>query len=125
MILRAARLVLLVCATWSAGAHAQELTLAQVLSSTLEQHPKLSAVTAKVEQAQAARTEARGAYDLRLEADGTLAPLGTYERARGRVALSQPTTVWGLELLANTFFVLALRERDRVDPVEGGGRDPA
>jgi hypothetical protein len=31
----------------------------------------------------------------------------------------------GLELLANTFFVLALRERDRVDPVEGGGRDPA
>lgn len=31
----------------------------------------------------------------------------------------------GLELLANTFFVLALRERDRVDPVERTPRDLA
>ncbi|HKZ05853.1 MAG TPA: hypothetical protein VJU81_10325 [Methylomirabilota bacterium] len=31
----------------------------------------------------------------------------------------------GLELLANSFFVLALRERDRVDPVGRTPRDPA
>jgi len=100
MIFRKARLLLMVCSTWSLSAQAQDLTLAQVLSSTLEQNPKLTAVDAKVEQAQAARLEARGAYDLRVKADGSLAPVGTYERAYGSLALSQPTTAWGLAFFA-------------------------
>lgn len=83
-----------------AEASANELTLAQVLDSTLAHSPKLAAVEAKVEQADGAQLQARGAYDLRFEAEGTLAPVGTYERAGGSFGLSQQTTAWGLELFA-------------------------
>lgn len=95
---RIGRRLSLVSAVWAAEANAEELTLAAVLDSTLEHHPKISAIDAKVEQAGAARVAARGAFDLKLEAGGDYSPVGTYERAYGRVGLHQPTPWWGLEL---------------------------
>lgn len=79
-------------------ASANPLSLAEVLQSVEATHPELAAAGAGVEEARGELMSARGAFDLKIYAEGGHAPIGKYDKTHGAVGLSQPTTLSGLEL---------------------------
>lgn len=81
-------------------AQAEPLTLPVVLRSVETTHPDLLAARAGVEEARGGLLAARGAFDLKVYAEGSHSPVGKYDKSYGAVGLSQPTTVSGLELYA-------------------------
>lgn len=88
----------------TASSHADRegegLHLKRYLSEVLALHPKLLASQHKASSAEAAVMTADGAFDLKLYASGSHAPLGTYDKTHTEVGLTQPTRVWGTELWA-------------------------
>lgn len=94
------RSLLVFCGLWLSPslAAANTLSLVEVLKSVDATHPDLIAARAGVDEARGAIVTARGAFDLNVYAEGSHAPLGKYDKSRGAVGLSQPTTVSGLEI---------------------------
>lgn len=82
------------------AAWAEPLGLVAVLRSAEETHPEILAARAGLDEARGGLLAARGAFDLKLYAEGGHAPVGKYDKSFGAVGLSQPTTAWGAELFA-------------------------
>lgn len=78
----------------------QELHLPDLLRSTLEAHPKIAVIEAKIDEADASIIAARGQFDLKAYAEGGYSPLGKYDEAYGEFGLKQPTTLRGAEFFA-------------------------
>lgn len=76
------------------------LRLEDALRAALRAHPDARVFDLQIEEARAQVLAARGNFDLTLKAQGSHAPLGYYERTRGALELSQPTTLYGAELRA-------------------------
>ncbi len=76
------------------------LPLSAVLESTLRHHPLLEAALLEREARANAEMAARGAFDLNLQAEGDLRPLGFYQNYTGGAALRQLTPLWGSRLIA-------------------------
>ncbi len=90
----------LVCLPTPALASDRPLSLSEVLESALQSHPKMAIADAKVAGAEAESMQARGNFDLKLFGEGTLSPVGKYDKPYGEVGIKQPTTLYGLELYA-------------------------
>lgn len=95
--------VLVVLAAVHTRAHAQPLSLSEVLAS-LDRHPQLVAAAVRVDGAEGAVVTARGAFDLSLVASGSVLPAGYYNYGRADAALVQPTTLWGATFFAGWRF---------------------
>ncbi|MCX4239318.1 TolC family protein [Paraliomyxa miuraensis] len=75
------------------------LTLDEVLER-ISQHPGLQGTEQKIEAARGKRLSARGAFDPKLVARGTVQPVGYYENAWVDVKVEQATPLWGTVLFA-------------------------
>lgn len=71
------------------------VTLPRVLASVDQSFPLLSAARQELLIAEAERMGARGAFDLKAKAGGTVAPEGFYTNRTAKLGLEQPTTFWG------------------------------
>lgn len=76
------------------------LHLDEVVAAALRSHPLLQAAELEREVAASELMSARGAFDLTLEAQSKLMPLGYYDAVRVNTMLKQPTEWWGLSAFA-------------------------
>ena len=74
---------------------AGELDIDQVLGSVEGNFPLILAALEEIEIARGKLVSARGGFDTRLEAKGSVEPEGFYENETFDVWLEQPTTLWG------------------------------
>jgi outer membrane protein TolC len=71
----------------------------EVLTSVLLFHPSIEAAIERRRAAQGELLSARGAFDPRLDVRGQTVPSGYYDTNFVDVALTQPTTLWGVEAI--------------------------
>lgn len=74
------------------------LELRDVLDSVDAYHPPLASAAARIRSARGSLLAAEGGFDLLLQAQGWVAPLGYYQYGRADVSLVQPTPLWGLSV---------------------------
>jgi outer membrane protein TolC len=100
----------------SATAHASEegsapLRFEDVLRSVAAHDPRIRKAVEELRKAQSATTEARGAFDPRLEGDLGLRTGGYYDLRRANAEVRQPTTLWGSEIYVGYRVGLGVNER--------------
>lgn len=86
-------------ATNATRAQPAPVSLADVLES-LERHPQLIAAAVRVDGAEGAVLTAQGAFDLSLNASGTVLPAGYYTYGYADASLAQATPLWGTSFFA-------------------------
>jgi len=83
----------------------------EVRQSVEAHDPRIRQAVERLRGAEAKTTEARGAFDPRIEGNGKLRTGAYYDDRSANVELRQPTTLWGSELYFGYRVGLALNER--------------
>jgi len=76
------------------------LTLEEVLGSTRERYPGMEAARQGIATAEAELLAARGRFDTRIRTQGSVMPLGYYQRERLDAVIEQPLPLLGTRLFA-------------------------
>ncbi len=90
---------------------ARPLHFEEVRQSVEAHDPRIRQAIERLRGAEAKTTEARGAFDPKIEGNGKLRTGGYYDNRSANVELRQPTTLWGSELYFGYRVGLALNER--------------
>lgn len=99
---------------WFAAAsdeRGRPLHFEEVRQSVEAHDPRIRQAVERLRGAEAKTTEARGAFDPRIEGNGKLRAGAYYDNRSANVELRQPTTLWGSELYFGYRVGLALNER--------------
>ena len=75
-----------------------KVSLEEVITSAREQHPALEAARLEVEAARAKERDAQGAFDLQLESNAQVYPLGKKPYSVLDFRLNQPLPYWGIHV---------------------------
>jgi cobalt-zinc-cadmium efflux system outer membrane protein len=87
------------------------LRFEEVLRSVSAHDPRIRKAVEGLRRAESTTTQARGAFDPRLEGDLGLRTGGYYDLRRANVEIRQPTTLWGSEIYVGYRVGLGINER--------------
>jgi outer membrane protein TolC len=100
----------------NAGAATEPLELSHVLNSVMVSFPVVQSALQEARVASGNQLAARGAFDLKIEAQSANEPMGYYKNYRQAVKLEQPTwgggSVYGQYRVGNGFFEPWYKERE-------------